>query len=62
MNEIDRGLYQSLLSDSLVEQLQGLDARLIARKSDLHVELAGVEELGGALCGQFESRFGEVLV
>lgn len=40
MNEIDRGLYQSLLTDSLVEQLQELDARLKARKSDLHVEEA----------------------
>ena len=40
MNEIDRGLYQSLLTDSLVEQLQELDARLTARKSDLHVEEA----------------------
>ena len=40
MNEIDRGLYQSLLTESLVQQLQELDARLIARKSDLHVEEA----------------------
>ena len=40
MNEIDRGLYQSLLTESLVQQLQELDARLTARQSDLHVEEA----------------------
>lgn len=40
MNEIDRGLYQSLLTESLVQQLQELDARLTARHSDLHVEEA----------------------
>ena len=40
MNEIDRGLYQSLLTESLVKQLQELDARLTARHSDLHVEEA----------------------
>jgi superfamily II DNA or RNA helicase len=40
MNEIDRGLYQSLLTESLVKQLKELDARLTARKSDLHVEEA----------------------
>ena len=40
MNEIDRGLYQSLLTESLVQQLQDLDARLTARHSDLHVEEA----------------------
>ena len=28
MNEIDRGLYQSLLTESLVQQLQELDVRL----------------------------------
>lgn len=38
MNEIDRGLYQSLLTESLVQQLQELDFRLTARQSDLHVE------------------------
>jgi hypothetical protein len=37
MNEIDRGLYQSLLTESLVQQLQDLDAHLTARQSDLHV-------------------------
>jgi len=40
MNEIDRGLYQSLLTESLVQQLQELDAHLTARQSDLHVEEA----------------------
>jgi superfamily II DNA or RNA helicase len=40
MNEIDRGLYQSLLTESLVQQLQDLDAHLTARQSDLHVEEA----------------------
>ena len=40
MNEIDRGLYQSLLTESLVQQLQELDSRLKARQSDLHVEEA----------------------
>lgn len=40
MNEIDRGLYQSLLTESLVQQLQELDARLTARHSALHVEEA----------------------
>ena len=40
MNEIDRGLYQSLLTESLVQQLQELDIHLTARQSDLHVEEA----------------------
>ena len=40
MNEIDRGLYRSLLTESLVQQLQELDARLTVRQSDLHVEEA----------------------
>jgi len=40
MNEIDRGLYQSLLTESLVQQLHELDAHLTARQSDLHVEEA----------------------
>ena len=40
MNEIDRGLYQSLLTESLVQQLQELDARLTERHSDLYLEKA----------------------